>query len=77
MSDLTEKEESYFFTFGYGQPHEGKYVKVYGDYATARKKMVDKYGLNWAFQYSDKEWSDWLERKPWYIPTETELEVIA
>ena len=69
-------EEYYIFTFGSGQLYEGRYVRIKGDYGTARQKMVDRYGLNWAFQYSEKEWADWLSRKPIWVPTETELEVI-
>ena len=71
-----KKDEWYIFTFGYGQQNEGKYVKIRGDYETARQKMVERYGLNWAFQYSEEQWNGWLERKPWYIPAETELYVI-
>ena len=46
----------YIFTFGYGQDHAGKYVKVKGSYNEARKKMVEKYGRRWAFQYSEVDW---------------------
>ena len=70
-------EQYWIFTFGCGQKHEGRYVKIFGTYGTAREKMVERYGLNWAFQYSEKEWKEWLERKPWYIPAETELETIG
>ena len=69
-------QDYYIFTFGYSQPHEGRYVKIFGNYESARKKMVDKYGDKWAFQYSATEWQSWLNRKPSYIPIETELEVI-
>lgn len=71
-----KKDKWYIFTFGCGQQNEGKYVKIRGDYETARQKMVERYGLNWAFQYSEEQWNDWLERKPWYIPAETELDVV-
>lgn len=63
----------YIFTFGCGQKHAGHYVKFYGTYGEAREQMCEKYGNEWAFQYSDAEWQDWLARKPWYIPAETEL----
>lgn len=69
-------EKWYIFTFGVGQLHGGRYVKVKGTYDSAREKMIDKYGIEWAFQYSEEEWNDWLERKPKWVPTETELEVI-
>lgn len=70
------KDEWYIFTFGVGQQNEGKYVKVRGNYGTARQKMVERYGLNWAFQYSEEQWNTWLKEKPSYIHAETELDVI-
>ncbi len=66
----------YIFTFGSGQLHEGKYVKIFGDYDSARKLMFERYGDNWAFQYSSKEWGDWLREKPFYVPNEIELETL-
>lgn len=69
-------EQWWIFTFGCGQKYEGKYVRIRGTYEQARAKMFERYGSEWAFQYSEEEWNDWLNRKPWYIPTETELEVI-
>lgn len=69
-------KQYWIFTFGCGQEHEGKYVKIWGTFGEAREKMFEKYGDKWAFQYTEKEWGKWLERKPWYIPGETELEVI-
>ena len=67
----------WIFTFGYGQRHQNGYVKIIDpDFGSARQKMIDRYGLEWAFQYSDKEWSDWEERRPPYIPAEYLVEVI-
>lgn len=67
----------WIFTFGAGQKHEGYYVRVTADsYDNARKKMVDKYGIEWAFQYSSEEWDRCCENRPYYIPVETELEHI-
>lgn len=51
-----EKGEWWIITFGYGQEHEGKCVKIKGSYGEARAKMVDKYGIRFAFQYSEAEW---------------------
>lgn len=67
------ESECWVFTFGYGQEHEGKYVKIRGTYDEAREKMIEKYGDKWAFQYSREEWEDWEARRPEYI-TETLLE---
>ena len=68
-----EKETWYIFTFGCGQKNEGHYVRFYGTYGEAREQMVREYGNEWAFQYSEEEWNDWLKRKPEWIPVETEL----
>ena len=68
--------ESWIFTFGSGQKYEGYFVRIFGTYNTARKKMFDKYGRAWCMQYSEKEWESWLERKPSWVPAEKELEVL-
>lgn len=66
----------WIFTFGCGQEHAGYYVKIYGSFMEARRKMVDRYGYKWAFQYSDKEWAK-MEKNPNRLyPLEKEFEVI-
>ena len=62
-----EEKQWWTFTFGYGQEHEGMYVKIYGTYDFARKKMFEQYGQEWAFQYSEEEWQEWEQRRPMYI----------
>jgi hypothetical protein len=48
---------SHYFTFGCGQQHEGKHVKISGTTAGwARKIMVDKYGLSFCGQYDEEFW---------------------
>ncbi len=64
----------WIFTFGSGQKHAGHYVKIKGTYGSARQKMVDKYGLSWAFQYSEEEWNKFKEDPNRWWPMETELE---
>ena len=71
-----EEEKYYIFTFGVGQKHGGYYVKIKGTYEGARQKMFDRYGKEWAFQYSEEQWQDWLNRKPEYVEAEELLEVI-
>ena len=71
-----EKESWWIFTFGSGQEHAGYFVKVKGTFSSSRKKMFEKYGDMWAFQYSLEEWGEWLRRKPVYVPEEKLLEVI-
>ena len=50
-------------------------IKIYGTFNSARMKMIDKYGLIWAFQYSKEQWENDKAKYPW-IPFEEELEVI-
>ena len=56
-------EKWWVFTFGSGQKHAGYYVRIQGTFEAARKKMIEKYGKQWAFQYSQDEWSG-LENDP-------------
>lgn len=69
-------EKWWVFTFGSGQQHAGHYVKIRGTYGGAREKMFEKYGKDWAFQYSEEEWRNWELNRPIYVPIEKELEVI-
>ena len=62
-----EEKQWWTFTFGYGQKHQGKYVGIYGTYESARQKMFERYGSEWAFQYSEQEWKDWEDKRPEYI----------
>lgn len=71
-----EKPQWWIFTFGYGQPHAGHYVKIYGTYMEARRKMFNKYGSNWGFQHSEEEWKAFEEDPNRWWPMEKELEVI-
>lgn len=49
-------KQDWYFTFGAGQPHDGKYVVVKMSTAwDARVKMVAKYGIRWSGQYSVPE----------------------
>lgn len=59
---MDNKEQYWCFTFGYGQEHEGYYVKAQGTYGGARQKMIDMFGDKWAFQYSEEEWNK-LEKR--------------
>ena len=68
--------EYWIFTFGYGQRHAGQYVKIFGTFGEARKKMFDLFGDKWAFQYSELEWKKWEKERPPYYPIETELAII-
>lgn len=64
--------EYWIFTFGSGQEHAGKYVKIRGTHNQARKKMFEKYGKDWGFQYSEKRWKK--KKKKWRkTPTDSGL----
>lgn len=62
----------WIFTFGSNQPNAGHYVKFFGTFQEARQQMMDKYGLAWAFQYSEYEWNRYRELHP-FVQLETEL----
>lgn len=51
-----EKEQNWYFTFGFGQKHEGRYCVINDTYSKARQKMFDEFGKEWAFQYSKDRW---------------------
>ena len=70
------KEQKWVFTFGSGQEHAGKYVVFSGTFGEAREKMFKKFGSEWAFQYSEQEWQEWVERcKKMGYPAETQMEI--
>lgn len=71
-----EEKQWWTFTFGYGQEHEGMYVQIYGTFDSTRKEMFKRYGSKWAFQYDEREWQDWENKRPMYI-VETLLEEIG
>lgn len=56
-------DREWVFTFGSGQPLAGYYVRFSGDFGEARRKMCEKFGNKWAFQYSASKWAEW-EKDP-------------
>jgi len=73
-----EETEKYYFTFGSGQKHEGYCQPIFGDYWSARQKMIETYGNKWAFQYSQEEWND-MKKEPgrmFLYPLEKEMEAM-
>lgn len=77
MCNNKEPEQWWIFTFGGGHAHPGRYVKIRGSYGEARKKMFDKYGDKWCFQYSEEKWEEMKNDPDRRWPMETELEVIG
>lgn len=66
--------KNYYFTFGYGQEHEGYYVKIIAEsYSDARETMLMVYGRKWAFQYNEEQFNDFLTDYPNYKSLETIL----
>lgn len=59
--DRAMEENEYVFTFGWGMPNGGHCVRIKGSYDEARSKMIEKYGLRWAFQYPASRWDAWLK----------------
>ncbi len=43
---------------------------------SSQSKTIAKYGSEWAFQYSEKEWDEWITRRPPYATPEVEIEVV-
>jgi hypothetical protein len=53
---LESSEETFYFTFGYGQEHPNKYVKLKGTLDSTRQVMHTMYGNRWSMQYSKAQW---------------------
>lgn len=54
---LKRKLKTYYFTFGFGQKYENCFTVIKAkNYSKAREIMVDKFGLKWAFQYTEEQW---------------------
>lgn len=70
-------EKWWIFTFCYGQQHAGFYVKIKGTWKSAREKMIEKYGRDWGFQYSEEEWEEFENDPNRHWLMEEELEVIG
>lgn len=54
--------EIWIFTFGCGQNHAGHYVRLEGDFDTARDKMFFLFGREWSMQYSLRSWMRQAQR---------------
>lgn len=48
---MNEEKIWWAFTFGHGQKHFNKYVKIYGTYNEARNAMVLRFNNTWSMQY--------------------------
>lgn len=68
-----DKHTEWIFTFGHGQPFQGKYVRIEGEYMDARNQMYNIFGDKWGFQYSIDEWRKMENDKDRMYPLETEI----
>ena len=51
------KYVKFYFTFGFGQKYENCFTVIKAlSRLEARVTMVEKFGLTWAFQYSEEQW---------------------
>lgn len=49
---------TWYFTFGVGSRHAGRFYVVHdATRDSARGRMVDAFGWDWAMQYDEKQWS--------------------
>ena len=54
----------YYFTFGCGSDDANRncyHIETAESYEKAREKMVEKFGVDWAFQYTEDDWKLTLE----------------
>ena len=48
--------KTWYFTFGFGQPHENCYHAIEANSSDeARKKMFERFGAKWSMQYDSAE----------------------
>ena len=51
--------KEFYFTFGCGQKHQGRYVKILAtDSEEAREQMHTRFGDKWSMMYSKKMWEE-------------------
>lgn len=53
-----EKKQNWYFTFGSGQVHDGRYCVFYGTRESTRKRMFEAFGAKWSMQYSEERWNN-------------------
>lgn len=71
--EIIDKIESgiWIFTFGCGQKYAGHYVRLEGDFDTAREKMIFLFGREWSMQYSLLNWMKQAQK--WIISLEIKM----
>lgn len=51
----------WYFTFGCGHFHRGKYVRLEGTCDETRDRMIALFGNGWSTQYSERQWNSTLQ----------------
>ena len=59
-----EKKEKWYFTFGVGTPYRGRHVVIEGTADSTREEMWERFGPKWAFQYTEKQYTEIIKRWP-------------
>lgn len=52
---MTENEQKWYFTFCCDDKKSNNFVSFFGTYSEAREEMIRRFGMHWAFQYSEKD----------------------
>lgn len=72
---MTETRDTYYFTFGFGHRHPrtgallaNGYTVIEGTRASARARMIELFGNQWAFQYDSAEAAGVGRFDLWYVP---------
>ena len=52
---MSEPEQDWYFTFGWGQVHQNCYTVIKGTLKSAKEEMTRRYGLDWSMQYPSAE----------------------
>ena len=78
MTDMNNMKKYYFTFMGDDLLYHNKVQPILAeDYGAARSLMFGRYGDKWAFQYTQEQWEEWENKRPWYYPKEIELPPIV
>ncbi len=69
------ERRNWIFTFGQSHRFAGKYVKIFGTYESARAEMFERFGEEWAFQYSEEAWQEIVDNPARVWPVEKEMDI--
>jgi len=57
-----KREHPWYFTFGPGHKHYGKYVVIYGSFMETRNTMIHRFGHHWLAQHKTPEGAEIKEK---------------